>query len=148
MILCHLTEDQKAFLVDWLRINTQRPTCESYAEALKKMELLPTTPMPESFTRARPSRTTGEISPTKGFDATADLPPGWAITNQDRDKGFDHRLVNAGRSMMKRIWTRWSAEPDSPFPGKTVEASGILRDLKANGIDLGVYPAPSAPQSI
>lgn len=136
MITHHLNPAQREFVQKWLKSNSSRPKFGAYDKASSQVAKIPVgrKPSAKSATNCRLGFHANEVVPLKKFDATRDLPAGWALANV-YDSGGNHRIVNAGTSMLADLWNCWAGCPDGPLQREGgVFSERMDRELTANGI--------------
>lgn len=138
----HLNPAQRDFVMQWLIENANRPKFGDYERASRAIGKIPTAkkPKPKDIPYCATS-SEGQVVPTRSFYATRDLTPGWALA-PTYDSGNNHRIVNAGVSILADLWNAWAGKgSDAPMvfgpPGSVgLPYERLAIELKANGIKI------------
>jgi hypothetical protein len=80
-----------------------------YARAQKAVETLPIPKKPKTINNTLPGYMKNEVKLTNDFNASADLPKGWAAVSM-YDSGGNHKILNAGSSLLRQIWNTTSSK--------------------------------------
>lgn len=135
MILYHLNEAQRVYLRQWMVDNPTRPVFGAYDKASRAIAKIPVTrkPTAKSVPHTDPGYGGNDLVPKKSFDATKHLPAGWGIYSM-HDSGGNHRIGNAGESLMRALWNCWSSKSGTSVNFTTPLGSKLQRQLLANNI--------------
>lgn len=138
MIHHHLNQEQREFVAKWLQEHTDRPSWKAYDKASRQIAKIAVTKKPSAkgIPNARDGYHANEVKLSGDtFSAIRDLPAGWALINC-HDSGGNHRVINAGVSLLADLWNMWGYLP----VGTTPPGSRLSRELEANNI-----PYPNTP---
>ncbi len=140
MILCHVNEEQKTALEEWLCRHSSRPSSEVYLRENRQFtKLRPSRkPRPNTLSHCLLGFEETEVKPEKGFDARRDMPAGWALVNV-HDSGFNHVVSPAGHVLHRELWNLWGCAPKEPLRALLLHPSLVMgarvrRELEANSI--------------
>ena len=137
MTLYHLNEPQRIFIRQWLADNPTRPLFGAYDKASRAITKIPVgrRPTAKSVAQSSPGYGVNELRPTKSFDATLHLPAGWSIYSM-HDSGGNHRIGNAGESLLRALWNCWSSKSETSINFASPLGSKLHKQLLANDITL------------